>query len=307
MAEVSLTRRKESCVQRIARLALCAMLLALIPAASGQHYGFRVLGRESGLINLEIQCLYQDRTGFLWVGTENGLYRYEGGRFSHFGKEKGLPSAIVEAIHETADGTLWVATRDGLARFDGSAFEKIALGADYKIFGPGTIASAPHALYFTTNCGLVLGHWDAGHWSFSLLKSPNPAAGKASLAVFAASDKRVWYGCGHGLCIWDGSQVTGLGPDDGVPDTYWSWIGETPSGDIAARSYDHLIVFRKEASRTKDESRASGFARPRQEKVAATQFRAGIPIFDHQGRMLVPTLGRATRPDSYRPGAPTSG
>jgi signal transduction histidine kinase/CheY-like chemotaxis protein/ligand-binding sensor domain-containing protein len=268
--------------------------MAIIPAASGQHYAFRVFGRESGLSNLEILCLYQDRAGFLWVGTENGLYRYEGGRFSHFDKENGLPSVFVESVAETADGTLWAATRNGLARFDGTTFHKVKLAGDYRMFGPSTIAPAPHALYFTTDRGLVVGRLSSGQWSFSLLKSSNPASAKASMAAFAASDGRVWYGCGHGLCISDGSQVIDLGPADGVPDTYWHWIGETPSGDIAARSFDRLIVFnkgvfKKDVNSHKDSKRMSGFLRPRQETVADAQLRSGIPIFDHQGRMLVPT------------------
>jgi signal transduction histidine kinase/CheY-like chemotaxis protein/ligand-binding sensor domain-containing protein len=300
MADVSPSLRNQRCARWLTRLLLYVVLVTSIPAANGQHYAFRVFGRESGLSNLEILCLYQDRAGFLWVGTENGLYRYEGGRFSHFDKEKGLPSAFVESVGETEDGTLWAATRDGLARFDGGTFQKIKLAGNYKMFGPSTIAPAAHALYFTTNRGLVVGRLSSGQWSFSFLKSANPAAARASMAAFAASDGRVWYACGHGLCIWDGSQVTDLGPADGVPDTYWHWIGETPSGDIAARSFDQLIVFnrdavkkdavKKDARSGKDAKRAAGYLRPRQEAVADSQLRAGIPIFDHQGRMLVPTL-----------------
>jgi signal transduction histidine kinase/CheY-like chemotaxis protein/ligand-binding sensor domain-containing protein len=299
MAEVSTSRTKQPCARWLTRVLLWAILLAFTPAVSGQHYAFRVFGRESGLSNLEILCLYQDRAGFLWVGTENGLYRYEGGRFSHFDKEKGLPSVIVESVRETDDGTLWAATRDGLARFDGAAFQKIKLAGDYGMFGPGTLATAPHALYFTTNRGLVVGRLSSGQWSFSSLKSANPASAKASMAAFAASDGRVWYACGHGVCIWDGSQVTDLGPADGVPDRYWHWIGETPSGDIAARSFDRLIVFDKDVlekdaakkdAGPKEAKRVAGYLRPHAETVADTQLRAGVPIFDHQGRMLVPTL-----------------
>ena len=65
------------------------ILLACGSTALAQHYNFQVFGRESGLANLEVECLYQDHIGFLWVGTQNGLYRYEGGVFTHFGKDEG--------------------------------------------------------------------------------------------------------------------------------------------------------------------------------------------------------------------------
>src|SRR5260370_12075212 len=103
MPEVSFSRRQEACAQRLALQLPWVILLTLIPAASGQHYAFRAFGRESGLSNLEIQCFYKDRIGFLWVGTENGLYRYEGGRFTYFGGDKGLPSVTVETIHPPAE------------------------------------------------------------------------------------------------------------------------------------------------------------------------------------------------------------
>src|SRR5271157_5825716 len=112
---------------------LFVLLLTLAASTRAQHYNFQVFGRESGLANLEVQCLYQDHTGFLWVGTENGLYRYEGSRFRHFGKEEGLPSDAVEAVHQTGDGTVWAATRTGMARFNGSRFERVVLAGEYQM------------------------------------------------------------------------------------------------------------------------------------------------------------------------------
>src|SRR5579883_2397098 len=81
-----------------------------------QRYNFKFYGEEEGLQNLAIQVVIQDRAGFLWVGTQNGLYRYDGNRFTAFGKNEGLPGARIEALHESIDGTIWAGTRSGLAR-----------------------------------------------------------------------------------------------------------------------------------------------------------------------------------------------
>src|SRR5262249_14129001 len=117
-----------------------------------------------------------------------------------------------------------------------------------------------------------------------LLKTQNPAASKASSAVHTATDGRVWYACGHSICVWDGSDVTVLGPKEGVPETYWSWIGETPQGDIAIRGNDRLLELQANPEK-------AGILRVHAEHVADTKLRGGgIPIFDHNGRMLVPTL-----------------
>src|SRR5690242_19453353 len=154
-----------------AKVCALGILITLAPSAVAQHYGFRAFGAEAGLMTHDIQCLYQDRMGFLWVGTQNGLYRYDGGRFTLFGKEQGLPSTSVQAVRETQDGTLWVATMEGLGRFNGTRFEKVKLDWNYRIYGQGTLDSTPNALYFTTDRGLVVGHLASGHWSFTAVHS----------------------------------------------------------------------------------------------------------------------------------------
>ena len=265
--------------------AWCRLLLcALMPAAFAQHYGFQGFGREAGLRSLEIQALYQDRTGFVWVGTKNGLYRYDGGRFAYFDKEKGLPSLSIQSIRQTEDGTLWVATLEGLCRFNGTSFEKVPLNWNYRMYGSSTIDSSSQALFFSTDRGLVAGRLSAGHWTFSHVPTGTSAGANPSSGVYVARDGRVWYGCGRRLCIYDGARVTDAGPEDGLPNEIWSWIGGTPRGEIAARSSNRLIVFGKDSAGIVQPNH------PREEKVASTIYRAGAPIFDHEGRMVVPTL-----------------
>src|SRR5580698_947132 len=103
--------------------------LLTISALSGLRYNFKFYGEEEGLQSLAVQIVLQDRAGFLWVGTQNGLYRYDGNRFVAFGKAEGLPDAHVESLHESIDGTLWVGTRFGLARRAHDRFEKVEIGA----------------------------------------------------------------------------------------------------------------------------------------------------------------------------------
>lgn len=83
---------------------------------------FQSHGREAGLGNLRINLLVQDRVGFIWAGTDRGVYRFDGQRFTAFGAEQGLPSPEVNALQLDAGGVLWVGTSQGLARFDGSRF-----------------------------------------------------------------------------------------------------------------------------------------------------------------------------------------
>ena len=54
------------------------MCFALAMPLRAQQYSFRYYGTEDGLTNLAVKVIFQDRKGFLWAGTENGLFRYDG-------------------------------------------------------------------------------------------------------------------------------------------------------------------------------------------------------------------------------------
>ena len=140
------------------RTLLCAVALGLPCGALAQRYSFKHYGQEEGLSNLSVYSLLQDRTGFLWVGTHNGLFRYDGQRFRGFGRADGLPSVLIGSLHETADGTLWVGTRDGLAQRQGDRFQRVDLGDSLELLGLSSIDSDRQGrLYVGTSKGLAVG------------------------------------------------------------------------------------------------------------------------------------------------------
>ncbi|MBS0028161.1 hybrid sensor histidine kinase/response regulator transcription factor [Chitinophaga sp. 22321] len=80
------------------------------------------LGIEHGLSNNEVNCIYQARGGYIWVGTFDGLNRYDGYSFKTFRKKIGDANSLVnnhvQDIQEDASGQLWVATRGGVSVYN---------------------------------------------------------------------------------------------------------------------------------------------------------------------------------------------
>jgi ligand-binding sensor domain-containing protein/signal transduction histidine kinase len=90
-------------------------------AAAGRFVRFSV---EQGLSQSTAQVILQDHVGFIWIGTEEGLDRYDGYDFTVFahrvGVQGSLPHDHVTALYEDRSGRLWVGTDAGLSLFDRS-------------------------------------------------------------------------------------------------------------------------------------------------------------------------------------------
>lgn len=83
---------------------------------------FKTYTPKEGLSDKNITCFWRDKAGFLWIGTENGLNRFNGLDFEVFmpnpKQNTSLSNAYIFDLAEDKDGKLWVATRKGLAIFD---------------------------------------------------------------------------------------------------------------------------------------------------------------------------------------------
>ena len=82
---------------------LLVLALLLPGLASAQRFAFKYYSHDEGLTSLDVHSLLQDRTGYVWVATQNGLFRYDGARFTGFYTANGLPSNRVLSLHQSAD------------------------------------------------------------------------------------------------------------------------------------------------------------------------------------------------------------
>jgi diguanylate cyclase (GGDEF)-like protein len=99
-------------------------------------FPFHSYGAASGLGNLAVRRIVQDMIGFLWVGTEDGLYRFDGDRFTRFDSSNGLPSTWISDLLATPEGKLWVCTPQGLALQNGDRFDRIQPNSSGLPVGP---------------------------------------------------------------------------------------------------------------------------------------------------------------------------
>jgi ligand-binding sensor domain-containing protein len=99
------------------------ILLFFFTAAVSQHRPFFINTTEAdGLSDNHITCFYKDKTGYLWIGTENGLNRFDGREIKIYkpdgSKKNNLSNAFITSVAQDKAGHIWVATRKGLNRID---------------------------------------------------------------------------------------------------------------------------------------------------------------------------------------------
>jgi len=220
-----------------------------LTSASGfaQQNSFRQYGAAEGLQNLAVLSLAQDGKGFLWAGTEAGLYRYDGTRFRLMGAAEGLPcSREVQALYVPGDGALWANTCSKLFRFDGQRFQAAAGISEMLSRAQALAEDSRGRLVVSTSSGL------------RELVAEGPGAGFTARPYLAGSEwnglrtrgifrfgSQLWFGCGKRLCMEENGKVVEYGEPQGLPADDWDAIGGTPDGTVWVRSASKL--YRKTA------------------------------------------------------------
>lgn len=169
---------------------------------------FSTYSKLQGLKHVQVRCLYRDKKGHLWFGSEGGgVCCYNGKTFTHFLDKDGLAGNIVYSILESKDQKFWFGTHQGICSYNGKEFKRYS--DDKGLTSSLAFAAKEDAagnIWFSSTAGGVgcFNGKTITHYTYKqgLCKG-------VINCIFIDNTGRIWFGSDNdGVCYFDGKSFT---------------------------------------------------------------------------------------------------
>jgi len=230
---------------------------------------FRKFTHIDGLVGNDVTAVHQTPDGFLWIGTSQGVSRYDGATFVNFTMDDGLVGNYVSDIISDTSGNIWFATDNGVSRYDGQNFVSFTTkeGIANNYVSDIHLDSAGR-LWFATDGGIsrydgatfVNFTQDDGLRRNKIIAIAEDAAGQLWFSIYPAGVTRydgnkfvhftvldglasnhlhdihldingkLWFATSNGVSYLDGRSFTNFTVSDGLINNYVRYIQQTPEG-----------------------------------------------------------------------------
>lgn len=182
----------------------CALFLFACLNLSAQQYSFINYSIENGLAQSQVQTIFQDDKGYLWLGTYGGLSRYDGKSFINYSKEDGLLDNRINSIVENKDKEIYVATLGGINKFDGKTFKSIVLKPELSQNQVTSMAVDRESNLWLCTDGAGVCKYDGK--SFRYYNEQDGLINDYVRSVCMDKNGKIWFGTRGGICFYDGKQ-----------------------------------------------------------------------------------------------------
>ena len=276
-------------IRRLAVLCALAWLGTTVGAQSrpevtfpdNPRYTVQRLADHFGLSAVTVTAMGQDRQGFLWIGTQTGLFRYDGSRAQKMTEVEGLIGHYVLDLVIAPDGTPWFAGNRGIAYYRDGRFESLTIPASamplasgaqiFTVDGKGVV----YALLFNRGLLRVDSH-DPAH---ATVLAEAEGVTEPAVGICRAEDDSIWFTYGRRLAhLASGSIHVEAAETD------------LPKDRVVALLWDgeHHLWLRTMTQLVRLELRGQNLAM-KITGVGPADDVEGKPTLDQRGRLLVPS------------------
>jgi ligand-binding sensor domain-containing protein/serine phosphatase RsbU (regulator of sigma subunit) len=197
---------------------IAVLLLSAMRPGYAQELKFTRISSEEGLSQVAVNCIMQDRRGFMWFGTQDGLNRYDGYTITVFNHDPGdsnsLSGNFINCLLEDREGMIWIGTKqEGITCYNPLVNKFIHYKS--KSNSPGTLSNNAIRTIYEDKSGTIwvgtdegLNVFDRSTKTFTRYLSNKKDAGSLSnnnvWALAEDAKGRLWVGTyGGGLHMFD--------------------------------------------------------------------------------------------------------
>ena len=201
-----------------------------------------------GLTDIRVRAIAQSRDSCLWLATNQGLVRYDGGAFTFFTDKDGLPKGHIVTLTVDHLDRLWIGTSEGLCVYNGEAFTHLTV-EDGLIDNHVQTLLEDRAgrIWIGTSRGASV--YDGQ--TFIHFTTENGLRHNDILALLEDRSGRIWIGTSFaGVSIYDGKSFTHLSSKEGLISDRVRSLLEDRSGRIWIGTYDRGVSVYDEAGFT---------------------------------------------------------
>jgi len=191
---------------------------ALDPTKALTQYVREVWQQEEGLPENDVTALVQTRDGYVWLGTEEGLVRFDGINFTVFDRSNtpDLPADYIRALLQTRDGSLWIATTSGVCRWRDGKIQPLP--------AQGLSTTDVITLYEGVDGSLWIGTAGSGLGRFrdgklARYTTHDGLADDFIWALAGSENGALWIGTDHGLNRFQDGKFSLYTTRDGLPNS----------------------------------------------------------------------------------------
>jgi len=212
----------------------------------GQSPYFRQIPGLNNIGNARINCLYQDQLGFIWIGTNNGVYKFDGINATLIQSSISTSSSNISIIAEDKDGKLWLGYENGKI----SNFDPIN-NLDDTLVGEKPRSKITSIKQLNDN-SIIFGTYGEGFyiWNEDQFTNYNSSTGLSDDYIYTMildSHGQIWLGTDNGINIcdlsMDGVEIAHLTVDDGLPDFIIQTLAEDEEGNIWIGTHDKGVCY----------------------------------------------------------------
>jgi diguanylate cyclase (GGDEF)-like protein len=248
------------------------------------RYIFESIGDDVGLGTRAVTMILQSSQGFVWIGTQDGLFRCDSSRTTSYGEADGLPDTWVHQLVEGPDGAIWVSAGESVVKFDGIGFQEVESLIGFELSSRGTqlrqrlAISSDNTIYLAAAGGL--GALTAATGEIRVWSASDGLPDGAVDAVHVDTQDRVWFACGSQVGVLSTStgevRLLPLPPAE-IRELVLSVLCDS-DGIVWARTQNSIVRYDSDSPEPEADSYRT-----------AESAGMGMPSLDRSGGILIPS------------------